>query len=174
MAAFGAFCFGPVGHYYFMHLDRFVYKLYRPGNWRFLAVKVGVDAALFSPLSLAAFFSTVTFLEVNDIGAVKEKLKRDFLPTLACDLCVFPVVQIINFKYVPVRHQLLYFNSVCYFWDIFLSWVQHNGMPEVLRFMDFNRTEGQQHAGAHGDVAHGDGSVAPGGEEKPPPKRPDL
>ena len=38
----------------------------------------------------------------------------------------------VNFRYVPVAHQLLVVNLFCYFDDIFLSYVQHNGMPQIF------------------------------------------
>lgn len=39
--------------------------------------------------------------------ALKAKMKQDFLPTLAAELAVWPVLQAINFSRVPLRHQLL-------------------------------------------------------------------
>lgn len=48
----------------------------------------------------------------------------DFVPTYLIDYSFWPVVQGINFHFVPVRHQLLVVNSMCYFDDIFLTYVQ--------------------------------------------------
>jgi hypothetical protein len=40
------------------------------------------------------------------------------VPTYLIDYSFWPVVQGINFHFVPVRHQLLVVNSMCYFDDI--------------------------------------------------------
>ena len=46
---------------------------------------------------------------------------------------MWPIVQGINFRFVPVRHQLLAVNTVCYFDDVFLTYVEHNGLPEIFQ-----------------------------------------
>ena len=39
-------------------------------------------------------------------------------------------------SYVPVQHQLLVVNLMCYFDDIFLSYVQHNSLPAVFQLIE--------------------------------------
>ena len=70
---------------------------------------------------------------VQDIYA---KLRRDFVPTYIVDDSMWPIVQGLNFYFVPVRHQLLCVNTVCYFDDVFLSYVQHNGIPKIFEIIE--------------------------------------
>ncbi|CAA0838532.1 Peroxisomal membrane 22 kDa (Mpv17/PMP22) family protein [Striga hermonthica] len=55
---------------------------------------------------------------------VKEDVKRDFLPALVLEGGVWPIVQVANFRFVPVRYQLLYVNLFCLLDSCFLSWLE--------------------------------------------------
>jgi len=58
------------------------------------------------------------------------------VPTYLIDYSFWPLVQGINFHFVPVRHQLLVVNTFCYFDDIFLTYVQHNELPRIFRLVE--------------------------------------
>jgi len=58
-SSFGFAFVGPVGHYWYEYLDRFVRRRYRPSSFKFVASKVAADGLLFGPLDLALFFSYV-------------------------------------------------------------------------------------------------------------------
>ena len=54
------------------------------------------------------------------------------MPSYAVDCSVWPIVQCFNFRFVSVNLQLLVVNLFCYFDDVFISYVQHNGMPALF------------------------------------------
>ncbi|CAJ2674784.1 unnamed protein product [Trifolium pratense] len=123
---FGLAFVGPVGHYWYEGLDKFIrYRLLlKPNSFRFVAAKVGADGFLFGPLDLLVFFTYMGFSTGKSVPQIKEDVKRDFLPAFILEGGIWPVVQVANFRYVPVRYQLLYVNFFCLLDSCFLSWVE--------------------------------------------------
>ncbi|AES58792.1 hypothetical protein MtrunA17_Chr1g0147191 [Medicago truncatula] len=123
---FGLAFVGPVGHYWYEGLDKFIRHrlLLKPNSFRFVAAKVGADGFLFGPLDLLVFFTYMGFSTGKSVPQIKEDVKRDFLPALILEGGIWPVVQVANFRYVPVRYQLLYVNFFCLLDSCFLSWVE--------------------------------------------------
>ncbi|XP_071690698.1 uncharacterized protein [Rutidosis leptorrhynchoides] len=123
---FGMAFVGPVGHFWYEGLDRFLkLKLqYQPKSMRFVATKVALDGIIFGPLDLFVFFSYMGFASGKSVNQVKEDVKRDFLPALILEGGIWPIVQVANFRYIPVRYQLLYVNSFCLLDSCFLSWLE--------------------------------------------------
>ncbi|KAL6578513.1 hypothetical protein OROMI_008729 [Orobanche minor] len=123
---FGLGFIGPVGHFWYEGLDRIIrvrLKL-RPNSFRFVAAKVAADGIIFGPVDLLVFFTYMGFASGKTSTQVKEDVKRDFLPALILEGGVWPAVQVANFRFVPVRYQLLYVNFFCLLDSCFLSWVE--------------------------------------------------
>lgn len=122
-------------------MDKFIrLKLQlQPKSARFIATKVALDGLIFGPFDLFAFFTYVGFATGKSVDEVKEGLKRDFLPALVLEGGVWPIVQVANFRYVPVRYQLLYVNMFCLLDSAFLSWVeQQKDAPWKKWFTSFD------------------------------------
>ncbi|XP_020232689.1 PXMP2/4 family protein 2 [Cajanus cajan] len=123
---FGLGFVGPVGHYWYEGLDRFIRLrlMLKPNSVRFVATKVVVDGFLFGPLDLLVFFTYMGFSTGKSVPQIKEDVKRDFLPAFVLEGGIWPVVQVANFRFIPVRYQLLYVNFFCLLDSCFLSWVE--------------------------------------------------
>lgn len=123
---FGLAFVGPVGHFWYEGLDR-VLRLrfqFQPKSLRFVATKVALDGVIFGPLDLLVFFTYMGFASGKNADQVKEDVKRDFLPALILEGGIWPIVQVANFRYIPVRYQLLYVNFFCLLDSSFLSWLE--------------------------------------------------
>lgn len=96
----------------------------QPKSFRFVAAKVAIDGIIFGPLDLLVFFSYMGFSTGKSVAQVKEDVKRDFLPALILEGGIWPIVQVVNFRFIPVRYQLLYVNFFCLLDSSFLSWVE--------------------------------------------------
>lgn len=107
-------------------LDQFIKHrlLMKPNSLRFVASKVAIDGFIFGPLDLLVFFTYMGFSMGKSAPQVKEDVKRDFLPALILEGGIWPIVQVVNFRFVPVRYQLLYVNSFCLVDSCFLSWIE--------------------------------------------------
>lgn len=65
---------------------------------------------LTSPLlGIATFFTVMTVAEGGGRRAVSHKLRDMYLPTLKANFMVWPAVQIINFRIMPIQFQLVRF-----------------------------------------------------------------
>lgn len=147
---FGFGFVGPVGHFWYEGLDRFIrLRLQlRPNSFRFVTTKVVVDGMLFGPLDLLVFFTYMGFSTGKNAAQVKEGVKRDFLPALVLEGGVWPIVQVVNFRYVPVRYQLLYVNFFCLLDSCFLSWIeQQEDAPWKQWFKSFSPLKEQEGQG---------------------------
>ncbi|KAK6236854.1 hypothetical protein QUC31_020651 [Theobroma cacao] len=123
---FGFGFVGPVGHYWYEGLDRYIRLrlCLQPNSFRFVATKVAIDGFIFGPLDLLVFFTYMGFSAGKSFPQVKENVKRDFVPALMLEGGVWPIVQVANFRYIPVRYQLLYVNFFCLLDSCFLSWIE--------------------------------------------------
>uniref|UniRef100_A0A7N2N4H2 Uncharacterized protein n=1 Tax=Quercus lobata TaxID=97700 RepID=A0A7N2N4H2_QUELO len=123
---FGFGFVGPVGHFWYEGLDRFIKfrLLMQPKSFRFVATKVALDGVIFGPLDLLVFFTYMGFTNGKSVPQIKEDVKRDFLPALILEGGIWPILQVANFRYIPVRYQLLYVNFFCLVDSCFLSWVE--------------------------------------------------
>lgn len=126
-SSFGFAFVGPVGHYWYEYLDRFVRRRYQRSSFKFVATKVAADGLLFGPLDLALFFSYVGLASGRSVEQVKDDVKRDIIPALVLGGAIWPAVQIANFRFIPVRYQLLYVNLFCLLDSCFLSWIEQQG-----------------------------------------------
>ncbi|KAK1549437.1 hypothetical protein Q3G72_002124 [Acer saccharum] len=100
---FGFGFVGPVGHFWYENLDKFIrLRLQLPvKSARFVATKVAMDSIIFGPFDLFAFFTYMGFAAGKNAAQVKESLKRDFIPALILEGGIWPIVQVANFRYVP-------------------------------------------------------------------------
>ncbi|XP_047338642.1 protein Mpv17-like [Impatiens glandulifera] len=123
---FGFGFVGPVGHFWYEGLDSFMRKRAQmpPKSLRFVASKVLLDGIIFGPLDLFVYFTYIGFSAGKTFHQVRDDVKRDFLPALVMEGGIWPILQVANFRYVPVRYQLLYVNFFCLLDSCFLSWVE--------------------------------------------------
>ncbi|KAI1327112.1 hypothetical protein F5Y16DRAFT_372655 [Xylariaceae sp. FL0255] len=83
--------------------------------------RVAVDQIVFAPVSVALFFSVMTIAEGGGRRAVTLKLKDMYLPTLKANFMVWPAVQIINFRLMPMPFQLPFVSTIGIAWTAYLS-----------------------------------------------------
>lgn len=118
-------------------MDKFIrFRLQlQPKSPRFVATKVVADGIIFGPVDLLVFFTYMGFSSGKSASQVKEDVKRDFIPAFAMEGGIWPILQVANFRYIPVRYQLLYVNFFCLLDSCFLSWIeQQEDAPWKLWF----------------------------------------
>ena len=81
-----------------------------------IAARVLVDQSVFASTNLFLFLSSMAYMEGTD---PKEKLNSTYFNALQKNWMVWPAVQAINFKLVPLEHRVLVVNIVslgeCFF-----------------------------------------------------------
>ena len=123
---------GPFGHWWYNLMEHRVAPLLPA---RYVVVgKVVCDQAVNALASNILYFSFIPWFEGKPVDEIKQKLRMDLGPTYFIDCFFWPITSFYNFKYVPVRHQLLCCNVVLLGWTLFMSYVCHD--DSLLRRFD--------------------------------------
>lgn len=131
MALYGGGVFGPLVVHWYKFLQRAV-RIPTSPNLEIVA-RVALDQAVFTPVNLTLFFSSMATMEgvMGDDGKegldtrerVRKKLRDNWLQGLRANWTVWPGVQLVNFRFVPLEHRLLVVNLVSLGWNSYLSYL---------------------------------------------------
>ncbi|KAI9249647.1 hypothetical protein BY458DRAFT_525440 [Sporodiniella umbellata] len=133
------FCVAPLGGRWYMFLDRFfpmpksvaTAALARQANIATVKRMV-TDQALFAPAGLVLFFTVMGLAETGRWDGVKEKINEAFVPALLANYKVWPAVQLINFKFMPLQYRLPFVSSLGIVWNAYLSWLNNASQKEEV------------------------------------------
>ncbi|KAK4229712.1 hypothetical protein QBC38DRAFT_83939 [Podospora fimiseda] len=118
MALYGGAVFGPCASTWFGLLSKHV--VFPKSQTKTILARVAVDQGLFAPVFIGVFLSSMAVLEG---GSPKEKLKESYVDALSANYMVWPWVQMVNFRFVPLQHRLVFVNVVSIGWNSYLSWL---------------------------------------------------
>lgn len=79
--------------------------------------RVAFDQLLFAPCGLAAFFTFMTVAEGGGRRAVTKKFQDVYVPALKANYMVWPLVQVLNFRVMPIQFQIVspaFASLLCY------------------------------------------------------------
>lgn len=113
--------FGPAATTWFKFLQRRV--VLKNKNAEILA-RVACDQGLFAPTFISVFLSSMAIMEG---GSPKEKLEKNYVPALQANYMLWPFVQLVNFKFVPLAHRVLFVNLISIGWNCYLSFLNSTG-----------------------------------------------
>ncbi|KAI6496275.1 Protein required for ethanol metabolism [Pyricularia oryzae] len=125
MFAYGGIIFGPAATTWFGILQRHV--VLKNANATILA-RVAVDQGLFAPTFVGVFLSSMAILEGS---SPQEKLKSTYSTALTSNYMLWPFVQLVNFKFVPLHHRVLFVNVISIGWNCYLSFL-NSGAPNKI------------------------------------------
>jgi len=91
-------------------------------------LKVALDQGAFIPGMLASFLVLNAALKGLDKREIKEILTRDYFQLLLANYQLWPLAMALNFYLMPVKHQVLFTNSVSLAWNTYLSWKANKGL----------------------------------------------
>lgn len=118
----GAVIFGPAATTWFAFLARRI-NIPQSPNLTILA-RVAVDQTVFASTNMFVFLSTMALLEGND---PREKLRKSYFDALKMNWALWPAVQAVNFKFVPLEGRVLVVNVVSLGWNCYLSFLNSQG-----------------------------------------------
>ncbi|CAG9464547.1 unnamed protein product [Pedinophyceae sp. YPF-701] len=127
MAGYGFVVGGPLGHYWFGALDKYVLPS-RPTSPAAVLAKVGADQLLQAPFGMACFYAWDTMAKHGREGFEEEfpRAVRETLPVaLQASWTMWPLAHLINFRYIPSSQRMLYVNAVALVWTSILSYVSN-------------------------------------------------
>lgn len=91
--------------------------------------RVAMDQFIFAPVGLTAFFTYMTYAEGGNTQAVKKRLSHVFIPTLKANYILWPAVQLLNFRVIPLQFQLPFASTVGIAWGTYLSLTNSSADP---------------------------------------------
>ncbi|KAJ5098908.1 hypothetical protein N7532_005909 [Penicillium argentinense] len=83
--------------------------------------RVAFDQLIFAPFGLACFFTYMTIAEGGGKRALTQKFRDVYLPTLKANFVLWPAVQILNFRVIPIQFQIPFVSSIGIAWTAYLS-----------------------------------------------------
>jgi len=124
------FIMAPIQHRWFGWLSR----LFPIGGGRSTTNamrRVAFDQFLFAPCGLAFFFTFMTVAEGGGRKAVGKKFQDVYLPALKANFIVWPAVQMLNFRVIPIQFQIPFVSTIGIFWTAYLSLTNSSDEPVV-------------------------------------------
>ena len=109
--------FGPAATTWFKFLQN---KVVLKNKNLEIAARVACDQGIFAGTNLFVFLSSMAIMEGT---SPKEKLEKSYWTALTKNWMVWPFVQAINFKLVPLHHRVLVVNVVSLGWNCYLSYL---------------------------------------------------
>jgi protein Mpv17 len=85
-----------------------------------IVARVAADQTLFAPTNLFVFLSSMAIMEGS---SPTEKLDKTYANALQKNWMVWPFVQLINFRFIPLEHRVLLVNVISLGWNCYLSYI---------------------------------------------------
>ncbi|RHZ79890.1 hypothetical protein Glove_140g153 [Diversispora epigaea] len=106
-----------------INTNEFLIKLKRMNLQSMNAVikRVALDQIMFAPVGIGLFFILIGALEGRNFNGIEEKLDEAYLPALKANYTVWPLVQIINFRFLPLKYRVPFVSSIGVLWTCYLS-----------------------------------------------------
>ncbi|XP_012142244.2 mpv17-like protein isoform X2 [Megachile rotundata] len=86
--------------------------------------KALVEQVTYSPAAMCCFFFGINLLELKPVSECVEEVKRKFWPTYKVGVCVWPVLQTINFFFIPEHNRVVYVSFCSLVWTSFLAYMK--------------------------------------------------
>ncbi|CAL7947484.1 unnamed protein product [Xylocopa violacea] len=86
--------------------------------------KALVEQVTYSPAAMCCFFFGINLLEMKPISECIDEVKQKFWPTYKIGVCVWPILQTINFFFVPEHNRVVYVSFCSLMWTSFLAYMK--------------------------------------------------
>lgn len=106
------FIMAPVQYTWFGFLSR-TFPLVKGAGLRTAFKRVAFDQFLFAPVGLGVFFTFMTVAEGGGKRAIGRKFRDVYMPALKANYMVWPMVQMLNFRVMPLQFQIVSFQLNC-------------------------------------------------------------
>eukprot|EP00455_Lapot_gusevi_P006882 TRINITY_DN1295_c0_g1_i1.p2 TRINITY_DN1295_c0_g1~~TRINITY_DN1295_c0_g1_i1.p2 ORF type:complete len:195 (+),score=54.90 TRINITY_DN1295_c0_g1_i1:86-670(+) len=115
----GLFVRGPVVHYWYKVLE-WIFRGTKDEEVSTVIGKVALDQAIFARFFNWLYFYLIGTLEGQTLAAIALKVAQDYPGVMAANYKIWPLVNFINFKFVPPNLRVLFGNIVAVFWTVLL------------------------------------------------------
>ncbi|XP_019867108.1 protein Mpv17-like [Aethina tumida] len=125
--SFGIIFVGPTISTWYKFLDKkFIAQAGQLVNKKHvLFKKVALDQFVFAPSFIAVFLGVLNAAEGRNLSETRKEITNKYPDILTANYKLWPWVQLVNFYFVPLRHQVLVVQSVALLWNTYISWKSH-------------------------------------------------
>jgi Mpv17 / PMP22 family len=114
------FLMAPVQFHWFAALSRW-FPITKERGMMPALQRVAMDQLIFAPIGLGCFFTFMTVAEGGGRRAVTKKFQDVYVPALRANYFLWPAVQMLNFRVIPVQFQIPFVSTVGIAWTAYLS-----------------------------------------------------
>ncbi|KAH7921957.1 hypothetical protein BV22DRAFT_1197795 [Leucogyrophana mollusca] len=86
-----------------------------------LSKRVAADQLFMAPLGLVIFVGSMGIMEGRGSGQIRQKYADMYKPALLTNWQVWPLAQLINFRYMPLPYRIPFQSACGVFWTLYLS-----------------------------------------------------
>ncbi|KAK9462597.1 uncharacterized protein V1516DRAFT_670666 [Lipomyces oligophaga] len=120
MTFHGACVFAPVVSKWYVLIGT---RINMPGKPTLEAMaRMAADQLVWAPVGIASFYVSMGVLQLHSWNQIKQELQEKWYPTMVGNYMVWPAVQVLNFRLIPLQYRLMFVNVVSIAWNTFLSW----------------------------------------------------
>lgn len=109
--------FGPAATNWFKFLQT---KIVLKNKNLEIVARVAADQTVFATTNLFIFLSSMAIMEGS---SPSDKLEKTYTTALQKNWMVWPFVQLINFRFIPLEHRVLLVNVISLGWNCYLSYI---------------------------------------------------
>ncbi|XP_045582166.1 PXMP2/4 family protein 4 isoform X2 [Procambarus clarkii] len=114
--------------------------------------KAGLEQIVFAPAAQTQFYLGITLLEGRPWAECVQEWKEKLIPTWKVGVCIWPLVQTINFAYVAEKNRVVVVSVASFMWTIFLSYMHHLDQDSLPLFLRSKPTVSNRQSQAAGDA----------------------
>jgi len=83
--------------------------------------RVAADQLIMAPVGLALFIGSMGIMEGRDASHISKKYKDIYAPAIIANWQVWPLAQLINFRYMALPYRIPFQSTCGIFWNLYLS-----------------------------------------------------
>uniref|UniRef100_A0A7E4VSH1 Mitochondrial inner membrane protein Mpv17 n=1 Tax=Panagrellus redivivus TaxID=6233 RepID=A0A7E4VSH1_PANRE len=93
--------------------------------------RLALDQLLFAPIFTGTIVFNLRLLEGNGIKSAYKRLCRDYTDIMTNFYKLWPVVQLINYSFVPLNYRVVFIQAVALLWNVYLSFATQISMVQT-------------------------------------------
>ncbi|KAI6133325.1 hypothetical protein EDD16DRAFT_17682 [Pisolithus croceorrhizus] len=90
-------------------------------NFSALSKRVAADQLLMAPFGLVLFIGCMGAMEGRDLVQIRERYSDMYTTALLANWKVWPMAQLVNFRYMPLPYRIPFQSTCGVFWTLYLS-----------------------------------------------------
>ncbi|KAK9313429.1 hypothetical protein V1522DRAFT_410731 [Lipomyces starkeyi] len=98
--------------------------------------RMAVDQTVWAPVGIASFYVSMGVLQLHSWEQIKQELQTKWWRTMVGNYAVWPAVQFVNFRIIPLDYRLMFVNIVSIGWNAFLSWFSATNIERSMETLE--------------------------------------